>query len=82
MLASLEQIGAEVGTLHPVHGVCFGEPNPEERPEAQRLFSTVDAVLATPEFAARRSDDQVKAISVVEFAGFVGGFGVLDLLDR
>ena len=51
-------------------------------PEAERLLFAVDAVLAAPELAAGRRDDQVQAIAIKQLALLVGRLGVLDFLDR
>jgi hypothetical protein len=60
----------------------FGQPDLRVRPQAQRRFFTIDAVLAVSEFAAGRRDDQVQAIAIKQLALLVGRSGVLDFLDR
>ena len=60
----------------------LGQPDLRVRAQAQRLFFAVDAVLAAPELAAGRRDDQVQAIAIKQLALLVGRFGVLDFLDR
>ena len=42
------------------------------RAEAQGLFLAVDAVLAAPELAAGRGDEQVQAVAIKELALLVG----------
>lgn len=60
----------------------LGQPGLRIWAEAQRLFFAVDAVLAAPQLAAGRCDDQVQAIAIKQLALLVSRLGVLDFLDR
>ena len=48
--------------------------------EAEGLLPTVDAVLAAPELATGRGDEQVQAVGVVELPRLVADLRVLDFL--
>ena len=60
---------------------CLGEADLGVRAEAEGLLPAIDAVLAAPELATGRSDEQVQAVAVVEFPRLVADLRVLDFLD-
>lgn len=58
------------------------QPDFGKRAEAECFFLTIDAVLAPPQLATRRGDEQVQTVTVVELVRLVSRLRVADFLNR